>query len=73
MTEWGSGKGIGGQDVTAEGGLPEPDLCSPSTDTVPRGSGQGSEGQALNQWSDILGTPGSRLCSRPTFPGLLSK
>lgn len=66
MTEWGSGKGVGGQDVTAEGGLPEPDLCSPST-----AQGRARRGQALNQRSDILGTPGSRLCSRPTVPGLL--
>lgn len=72
-TEWTNGKGVGGQEVTAEGGLREPDFCSPSVDAAPCCSGQDSEGQAQNQWSDILGTPASRLCSRPTFPGLPSK
>lgn len=32
------------------------DLFSPSLDAVPHRPGQGSDGQAKNQWSDILGS-----------------
>lgn len=50
------------------------DLFSASIDALPHCPGQGPEGQAWNQWGDILGSlfapTASRLCSRPTFPGL---
>lgn len=47
---------------------------SPSIDAVPHCLGQGSEGQAENQWSDILGCllvlSAGWLDSKAGFPGL---